>query len=85
MTTQKNEAERLRRRGKKVATRRAIQDEYLVRLAAAGFKGRPDEREPWGVQSAVMVAVNRMRYGDGYLKASKEAVRTWIAKVQNND
>jgi hypothetical protein len=84
MTTQKTGAEKLRRRGKKVATRRAIQDEFLIKLAAVGFKGRPNEKEPWGIQSAVMVTVNRIRYGDGYLKASKETVRTWIAKMRNN-
>ena len=76
VTTKRTIVERYRREGKKVATRRAIQDEFLVRLASVGFKSGTEQKEPRGIQTAVTKAVNLMRYGDGYLKASRETART---------
>ncbi len=74
----------LRRRGKRVATRRAIQDEFLVQLASKGFKPGPNSKESWGIQLAVFKAVNKTRYSEGYLETSRETVRTWTDKVRKN-
>ena len=76
VATKRDYAERFRRQGKKVATRRAIQDEFLVELARVGFKFGVTEKEPRGLLAKVTATVNRMRYGNGYLKVSRETART---------
>ena len=45
MITKRKDIEKFRKQGLKVAIRRAIQDEYLVKLASTGFKFGPDEKE----------------------------------------
>lgn len=76
--------ERFRSRGLRVAIRRAIQDEYLMRLAQASFSFEIGAKEPWGIQSAVLKAVNGMQYGDMTMQTTKETVSQWCAKVRNN-
>ena len=77
--------ERLKSRGLRVATRRAIQDDFLMRLARSEFSFIPGDKEPWGIQSQVTNAVNGMRYGDETMKVTKETVSKWCDKVRRND
>ena len=83
MTARK--VQRLKSEGRRVATRRAIQDTFLMRLNQKNFSFRQGEPEPWGVQSEVLEVVNKMRYGDSLLVASRETVSRWCAKVREND
>ncbi len=77
--------QRLKSEGRRVATRRAIQDTFLMRLNQNNFTFKQGDKEPWGVQTEVLEAVNKMRYGDSMLTASRETVSRWCAKVREND
>jgi hypothetical protein len=76
--------ERYQRMGKTIATRRAIQDCYLIELSKEDFTFKVGDREPWGVQTRVFKTVNTMKYGDQIMKTNKETVRQWIIKVREN-
>ena len=82
-----------------IATRRAIQHEFLRQLnkarADGRFKFQPREKEPWGIQRRVIQAVNQQYCGviieNGSLerrwilmKTNKDQVSYWVRKLREN-
>ena len=65
-------------------TRRAIQHEYLRLLAESGFSFNQGDREPWGLQSKVMEAVNKIRYGRDKLNTNRQQVSDWVFRAREN-
>jgi hypothetical protein len=77
--------QRLRSEAKRVATRRAIQDMFLIRLGQKGVSFSQNDKEPREVQHEVLIEVNRMRYGDSMMVVSRETVSRWCGKVRGSD
>ena len=68
----------------KIATRQAIQIEYLRLLNEENFSFDPADKEPRGVQKAVRVNLNKMSYGGQRFKVTKQLVSDWAARCRNN-
>ena len=67
-----------------VVIRRSIQHEYLRLLNEGGFGFGRNAKEPFGIQSKVVTAVNNQFYGPTRMRTNRQTVSDWTRRVREN-